>query len=197
MIERKFKRNKKNPTRANNKVELFQIISGDKVNISGNANVRETEASIRSLLGSYEEHTMTTFSQQFDITRFIDHGQTNRKELLSRFLGLNVIDDLQKAIKEETSSTKTLLREYQEKDYPSILNQFEEHRKETVGKISVLSEDKEELDKSLIKSRRQKEKLVSSLLPVLEKLRDVELIKDDIKKTQKSVGTFEEKDEDT
>ena len=192
IIERKFKRNKRNPNRANNKVELFQIIAGDKVNISGNANVRETEASIRSLLGSYEEHTMTTFSQQFDITRFIDHGQTNRKELLSRFLGLNVIDDLQKSIKEETSSTKTLLREYQEKDYPSILNQFEEHRKETVEKISIVTEGKEKIDKSLVKSRKQKEKLVSSLLPVLEKLRDVELIKGDIKKTQKSVGVLEE-----
>ena len=196
IIERKFKRNKRNPSRANNKVELFQIISGDKVNISGHANVRETEESIRSLLGSYEEHTMTTFSQQFDVTRFIDHGQTNRKDLLARFLGLNVIDDLQKSIKEETSSTKTLLREYQEKDYPSILNQFEEHRKETVGKISVLNEDKEKLDKSLVKSRKQKEKLVSSLLPVLEKLRDIDLIHNDIKKAQKSVVTLADKWED-
>ena len=99
VIDRKFKRNKRNPNRANNKVELFQIIAGDKVNISGHANVRETEEQIRSLLGSYEEHTMTTFSQQFDVTRFIDHGQTNRKDLLARFLGLNVIDDLQKSIK--------------------------------------------------------------------------------------------------
>ena len=52
---------------------------------------------------------MTTFSQQFDITRFIDHGQTNRKDLLGRFLGLNVIDDLQKSIKDETASIRTIL----------------------------------------------------------------------------------------
>ena len=37
----------------------------------------------------------------------------------------------------------------------------------------MLSADKEKIDKSLVKSRKQKEKLVSSLLPVLEKLRDV------------------------
>jgi len=95
---------------------LFQFIQDAKVNISGQANVRETETAIRNLLGSYEEHTMTTFSQQFDVTRFIDHGQTNRKDLLARFLGLNVIDDLQKSIKDETASTKVLLKEYQEKD---------------------------------------------------------------------------------
>ena len=114
---------------------MFQFINGDKVNISGQANVRETENTIRSLLGSYEEHTMTTFSQQFDVTRFIDHGQTNRKDLLARFLGLNVIDDLQKSIKEETSSTKTLLREYQEQDFPTIHNQFEDKLNEAVKRI--------------------------------------------------------------
>ena len=146
VIERHFKRNKRNPNRANNKVELFQLINGDRVNISGQANVRETENAIRSLLGSNEEHSMTTLCQQFDVTRFIDHGQTNRKDLLARFLGLNVIDDLQKSIKEETSSTKTLLREYQEQDYPTILNQFEDRLKETAKAVGGLKEEKKDLD---------------------------------------------------
>ena len=52
-IERHIKRNKRNPNRATNKVILFQYNDGDKVNISGEANVRETEIAIRSLLGSY------------------------------------------------------------------------------------------------------------------------------------------------
>ena len=104
---------------------------------------RETEATIRSLLGSYEEHTMTTFSQQFDITRFIDHGQTNRKDLLARFLGLNVIDDLQKSIKDETASIRTILKEYQQNDYPSILNQYEEKLKKTADKIKVLNKERQ------------------------------------------------------
>ena len=153
---------------------MFQIINGDRVNISGQANVRETEAAIRSLLGSYEEHTMTTFSQQFDVTRFIDHGQTNRKDLLARFLGLNVIDDLQKSIKEETSSTKTLLREYQEQDYPTILNQFESNLDEIVKGVGVLKEEKEKLESLVEKNRKNKEKMVKSLHPVYDGLRSLE-----------------------
>ena len=191
IIERKFKRNKRNPSRANNKVELFQIISGDKVNISGHANVRQTEESIRSLLGSYEEHTMTTFSQQFDVTRFIDHGQTNRKDLLARFLGLNVIDDLQKSIKEETSTTKTLLREYQEQDYPSILNQFESKRKETVESILGIKEQSDEIETSLDENRKEKEVLVKSLHPVYEDLRPLASIDSDIKGSSKTIEKLE------
>ena len=180
VIERRFKRNKRNPSRANNKVELFQVIQGSRVNISGEANVRETETAIRNLLGSYEEHTMTTFSQQFDVTRFIDHGQTNRKDLLARFLGLNVIDDLQKSIKDETASTKILLKEYQEKDYPTILNKFEEERKKTANQLSELEESRESYRVSLKKKTKRKEALTTSLLPVLGELRSLENIEEDI-----------------
>jgi DNA repair exonuclease SbcCD ATPase subunit len=192
VIERTFKRNKRNPNRANNNVELYQIIHDDKVNISGEANVRETEASIRSLLGSYEEHTMTTFSQQFDITRFIDHGQTNRKDLLARFLGLNIIDDLQKSIKEETSSIRTILREYQQNDYPSILTQYEERLKNTVGKMTILVEDKEVLEKDVSKNKKNKESLTKSLHPIYDGLRTITSIEKDINKSNKAIGILEE-----
>ena len=192
VIERKFKRNKRNPNRANNKVELFQIINGDKVNVSGDANVRETENTIRSLLGSYEEHTMTTFSQQFDITRFIDHGQTNRKDLLARFLGLHAIDDLQKSIRDETASIKAVLKDYQQNDYPSILSQFEERRKDTVEQIATLNEEREDLNSKIKKESKNKEKLVKSLHPVVEGLRPLSFIETDIDASNKDIVKLED-----
>jgi len=192
VIERNFKRNKRNPNRANNKVELFQIINGDKVNISGDANVRETENTIRALLGSYEEHTMTTFSQQFDITRFIDHGQTNRKDLLARFLGLHAIDELQKSIRDETASIKSVLKDYQQNDYPSILSQFEEKRKETVEQIATLNEEREELENKVKKERKSKEKFVKSLHPVVKGLRSLSFIETDIGVSTNDIAKLEE-----
>ena len=187
VIERVFKRNKRNPNRANNQVKLYQIVHGDKVNISGEANVRETETAIRNLLGSYEEHTMTTFSQQFDITRWIDHGQTNRKDLLARFLGLNIIDDLQKSIKEETSSLKTLLKEYQQNDFPSVLSNFESQRLQTVDVISDLTKHKDDLEKTSKELLVEKEALVRSLNNVVGGVRDINDITSDKKKTNKNV----------
>ena len=191
VIERTFKRNKRNPNRANNQVELYQIIYGDKVNISGEANVRETEATIRNLIGSYEEHTMTTFSQQFDITRFIDHGQTNRKDLLARFLGLNVIDDLQKSIKEETTSIRTILKEYQQNDYPSILNQYEEKLKKTINKVKILNEEKQILEKDADNNKNEKDGLVKSLHPTYDGLRVLKFIENDLDKSKKSIIKLE------
>ncbi len=193
VIERKFKRNKRHPNRATNKVVLFQYIEGEKVDISGEANVRETENAIRSLLGSYEEHTMTTFSQQFDVTRFIDHGQTNRKDLLSRFLGLNVIDDLQKSIRDETASIKSVLKEYQQNDYPSILSQFEERREETVDKLNELKVEKETLEKSTGERRKKKDVFTKSLHSIHNGLRPLSSIESDIEKSSRSIEKLEDR----
>jgi len=187
VIERTFKRNKRNPNRATNKVEMYQVVNGDRVNVSGHANVRETEAMIRTLLGTYEEHTMTTFSQQFDITRFIDHGQTNRKDLLARFLGLNIIDDLQKSIKEETSALKTILKEYQQNDFPSVLNNFENKRLETVSTIEELAEEKEELESISKQLLVEKESLVRSLNQIVDGVRDIDSITSDKQKANRSI----------
>ena len=193
VIERKFKRNKRHPNRATNKVVLFQYIEGEKVDISGEANVRETENAIRSLLGSYEEHTMTTFSQQFDVTRFIDHGQTNRKDLLSRFLGLNVIDDLQKSIRDETASIKSVLKEYQQNDYPSILSQFEERREETVDKLNELKGERETLEKSTGERRKKKDVFTKSLHSIHNALRPLSSIESDIEKSSRSIEKLEDR----
>lgn len=194
-IERTFKRNKRNPNRASNKVSLYRVDeSGEKINISGQANVRETENVIRTMLGSYEEHTMTTFSQQFDVTRWIDHGQTNRKELLSRFLGLNVIDDLQKAIKDETSETKTLLKEYQNQDFPSMLSQFNTKREEIVETIKTLNKKGDELEDELTGLRKKQIDLSSSLMPITENLRSIGEIDSSIKNSIVNIDKIKEEE---
>jgi len=190
-IERTFKRNKKNPNRATNKVSLYEIKEGEKINISGHANVRETEATIRSMLGSYDEHTMTTFSQQFDITSFIDRGQTNRKDLLSRFLGLNVIEDMYKNIKEDTSSIRTLLKEYQSQDYPAILNRLEQQRVETVDIVNKLSKQHEILQEEHSVITTEKDNLNKSLLPILDNLRDIRIIESDKSKAFNNIDRLQ------
>ena len=103
-----------------------------------------------------------------------------------------MIDDLQKSIKEETSSTKTLLREYQEQDYPTILNQFESNLDEIVKRMGVLKEEKEKLESLVEKNRKNKEKMVKSLHPVYDGLRSLYDIETDIKKITKLIIKLEE-----
>ena len=99
----------------------------------------------------------------------------------------NIIDDLQKSIKEETSSLRTLLKEYQQNDFPSVLSNYENQRLETVDVISKLNKQKEDLENTSKLLLTEKEALVRSLNNVVDGVRDIDLIVSDKKRANKNI----------
>ena len=55
---------------------------------------RSTNAIIRSYVGTYEDFVLTSLSVQNQNSQFIETGQTDRKDLLSQFIGLTIFDRL-------------------------------------------------------------------------------------------------------
>jgi DNA repair exonuclease SbcCD ATPase subunit len=145
LIRREIKRTKKDPNRAKNTIEFYEVVGGELNNIMGTANTNATEKQIRGMLGSFEEHAMTTFSQQFDATSFIDYNQSSRKELLSKFLGLDIIENLYQSVKEETSALRRTLTEYKKYDYKIIEKEYEDKEDRLQSELIELGEKKEKL----------------------------------------------------
>ena len=143
VIRREIKRTKKDPNRAKNTIQVFEIVNGEEVNKMGVNNTNATEKYIRDMLGSYEEHTMTTFSQQFDATSFIDYNQSNRKELLSKFLGLDIIDSLHRLLKEENLTLKKTLAVYNKHDYNAIYREYEDREAELQTELDTLGTERD------------------------------------------------------
>tara|TARA_R110000824_G_scaffold80978_5_gene203444 strand:- start:236 stop:3421 length:3186 start_codon:yes stop_codon:yes gene_type:complete len=178
VIRREIKRTKKDPSRAKNTVEFYQIVGGEEQNIMGKANTLATEKHIRGMLGSFEEHSMTTFSQQFDATSFIDYAQTNRKELLSKFLGLDIIDNLHQSIKEESTLLKRSLSEYNKHDYNSLIKVFEDREVMIQKEISELNIERGKKYDKL----KEKNAEVNDLHVKIKTVAGQEYNKDDIEK---------------
>ena len=78
---------------------------------------RDTEKELRDLIGSPDEFMMTSFAAQGNMNAFINKGSTDRKKLLSTFMGLDVFDEINKKIKSEGEGIKTMLRRMDEKDW--------------------------------------------------------------------------------
>lgn len=91
-----IKRGKRNPTTNKVKVtiEFWKLNSkGEKIILNGEQR-RDTDAAIRSYIGSYEDFTLTCLSLQNNNTNFVEKAQTDRKEILAKFLDLNIFDSL-------------------------------------------------------------------------------------------------------
>jgi DNA repair exonuclease SbcCD ATPase subunit len=55
---------------------------------------RDTNTVIEQYVGKYEDFVLTALSLQGNNSIFIDKSQSERKDLLAQFMGLNVFDKL-------------------------------------------------------------------------------------------------------
>ena len=107
-IEREGKADKKGNIKV--EVKFYKLENGNEVPLNGEAR-RSTNDIIRDYVGTYEDFILTVLSIQNSRTgSFVDLGQTERKDLLCQFMGLNVFDQLYNIANENFKETNTLLK---------------------------------------------------------------------------------------
>ncbi len=123
VIEREGTRDKKNNVKVN--VNFYKIEKDEKISLNSEAR-RSTNEIIRDYLGSYDDFVLTALALQGNQGSFIDMGQTERKELLSQFIGLNVFDKLyvkaSDRLKEIGGAIKSFNKEHNLEKVESIKN---------------------------------------------------------------------------
>jgi DNA repair exonuclease SbcCD ATPase subunit len=82
---------------------------------------RDTNANIRSYVGSYEDFVLTTLSSQNASALFIDKSHSERKDLLIQFMGLNIFDKLFDAANEESKELTGALKKFKKVDFGQLL----------------------------------------------------------------------------
>ena len=107
-VEREGKADKKGNVKVD--VKFYKIENGNEVPLNGEAR-RSTNDIIRDYVGTYEDFILTVLSIQNSKTgSFIDLGQTERKDLLCQFMGLDIFDQLYTIANDKFKETNALLK---------------------------------------------------------------------------------------
>lgn len=84
----------------------------------------DTDKYIRKLFGTIDDFMLTSFSSQLDSMTFIREGSTKRKEVLAKFLDLEIFEEKFKLAKENGSGIKASLKRFDGKDYQADMQQY-------------------------------------------------------------------------
>jgi DNA repair exonuclease SbcCD ATPase subunit len=119
---------------------------------------RETNRNIEKYLGKFEDFILTTLSLQGNNALFIDKSQSERKEILSQFIGVDIFDKLFQIANDENKDNSTLIRKFKQDDFTGQLASFEtkytQHKNEYKFKTiesNVIANQLEQLNKDLIR----------------------------------------------
>ena len=129
--------NKKGIVSAATALNLFKINSdGTTTDMAGEQRTN-TEKIVRKLIGSPEDFLMTSLSAQGEINQFISHGSTRRRQILSKFLDLDVFDKLYELSSKDANVIKSQLKLFPDKDW----NLLEEQNFKTLASITFSLEE--------------------------------------------------------
>ena len=91
-------------------------IMGEETSLNGTTR-NETDAHIRKRFGTVEDFLLTSMSSQLDSLSFIKEGSTRRKEILAKFLDLDIFERKFKLAHEDSSDLKGLIRRVGDTNY--------------------------------------------------------------------------------
>jgi len=141
------KTSKKGITSANTKLELINL-NDDFENDETEEQRRETEKVLRKIIGTSEDFLYTSFASQGEMNTFIKEKSSARKSVISKFLNLDIYEELYKQSREEYIVLKNSLKRIEEKDWQGLINsllkEIETNKKliaETGNKLSALRQE--------------------------------------------------------
>jgi len=106
--------------------------AGEKVDLTGAARRNSqygsgTNEEIRKILGTFDDFILTSLSLQQHGTEFIEKKQSERKQVLSQFMDMDVFDKLYDIAKEDSNEERVLLRRLMKRDSYTDLVATEAH----------------------------------------------------------------------
>ena len=160
-------------------VQFYRQDGDDKTSLNGTER-RDTNAVIEQYVGKYEDFVLTALSLQGNNSIFIDKSQSERKDLLAQFMGLNVFDKLYDTAIEDIKEVSVLIKNFKRNDFTTELadkaNELKDKKgelKDLETELNRLNADKGGLDSVILDLSRNLTPIDGNLdLPTLEAKRD-------------------------
>jgi DNA repair exonuclease SbcCD ATPase subunit len=101
-------------------VQFWKEEGGQKELLNGTER-RDTNAAIEQYVGRYEDFVLTALSLQGNNSIFIDKSQSERKDLLAQFMGLDIFDKLYETANEDIKEVSVLIKNFKKTDFTTEL----------------------------------------------------------------------------
>jgi|10_taG_2_1085330.scaffolds.fasta_scaffold05012_4 exonuclease SbcC len=151
----------------------------------------ETDKNIKKIFGSIDDFLLTSMASQLGSLSYISEGSTRRKEILAKFLDLEVFEHKFKMAKEEASDTKALLRRWENRLFDDEIEAAEK----VFNKNNIKLEQKDlycnNLKQQLNNKQNELNEISLKLKEIPDDVIDIKNLMSDIKEQQNLLKTHE------
>jgi DNA repair exonuclease SbcCD ATPase subunit len=167
-------------------VQFSKVVNGQIESLNGNER-RDTNAIIEQYVGRYDDFILTALSVQGNNALFIDKSQTERKELLSQFMGLNIFDKLHDAAIEDTKDVSVMIRNFKKKDFSTELSDNQLLLKTKKNEFNRLDAELKSIEEEVRSIDEKIVELTTEIVPTVDNL-DLDTLTSDLYNVSSSLS---------
>jgi len=161
------------------------LASGEEQSLNGITR-NETDKAIRKSFGSVDDFLLTSYASQMGSLAFVEEGNTKRKEILAKFLDLELFDMKYRYAKDEAKELLGYLKTMEDVDYNTEIEQCKEALSDVRQQIS-------EQDKKCKSFARKKEKTTKQISEIR---REIDSVPESLMNISNVLGVLKEKSDD-
>jgi DNA repair exonuclease SbcCD ATPase subunit/DNA repair exonuclease SbcCD nuclease subunit len=150
-----------------------------------------TDANIRRHFGACEDFLISSMAAQHGAMAFIDEGSTRRKEIIAKFLDLEIFEKKFKIAKDDSTDLKGALKRLEARNYDEEIEEAETDLESKRKELQIHEAGCDELKVEIEHITQTCEELRNSIEAIPEEIIDVVDTKRDIRKKQIQIASLE------
>ena len=148
-ITRRIEKGEKRSSRT--RLNLYKLNDDNEYVETNEVDKNNTEKILRKMFGSYEDLILTSFGLQGKITNFIERttGESYKIKVFSKFLGLDIFDEMFTIVKEEVSEVESMIKVSKKIDYSKQIIENKRELNNDIQELNELEEDSRIINESI------------------------------------------------
>jgi len=196
-ISKKYKKKLKGKETWEAKTDVeFNVIdnaAGTEESLNGITRM-ETDNNIRNIFGTVDDFLMTSMASQLDSLAYLNEGSTKRKEILAKFLDLELFDKKFKLCKEDSVDLKGAIKKLSGRNYEEEEQEARTELARRQTKLSVEERESTQRQNHLAKCMTDLEQVNLSINSVPEDVAEFRDVRDKIARAQELIDDLEDSD---
>jgi DNA repair exonuclease SbcCD ATPase subunit len=171
-------------------VNFWRVVDGNTESLNGEQR-RDTNRNIEKYLGKFEDFILTTLSLQGNNALFVDKSQSERKEILSQFIGLDVFDKLYTNAYEANKETTTLIKRFKTDDFTQRLAEIDDSITKVSNEYSLANINLSNTETEITQIQDKISVLKGQLHKISFDNLDISVLNTELKSTNNEIGVVE------
>jgi len=146
-----------------------------------------TDKNIRKFFGTVDDFFLTSMATQLGSLAFIAEGSTKRKEILAKFLDLEIFDDKFKLAKDDASDLRGAIKRLEAIDFEEEIDAISEKLNQHNEEIVLKKKSCEDLKEQIGKYRLRAQQLQAQIGAIPAEIIDFEEVSDSLSSSEVSL----------